>query len=283
MKKKKEDESEKKTHIRPQTCRNCGINGHLYKDCIHPIMSFGIICYKVLEDNTDSIQYLMIQRKDSLSFMEFIRGKYNTSDVMYIRQLVSSMTSNEKGLLIKKPFDEIWNYAWYQSNSSNIKHTNEYMESKNKFEYLNTNNVLSNIMSNIVSMNDQEQEWGFPKGRRKLRESDLDCAIREFCEETRLTPDDIEIIPDILPFEEIFFGTNNVLYKHTYYIAKIKDNNVPLYIDQNCLEQVREVRAVKWFSFEEVLKHIKLYNIERHQIIQKSNKIIRQHEKFRVI
>lgn len=270
-------DNEKRQYIKPQTCRNCGINGHLYKDCIHPIMSFGIICYKIDEDK---IKYIMIQRKDSLSFMEFIRGKYNVNDILYIRQLVSSMTLNEKNLLINKQFDEIWNYAWYQNSASNIKHTSEYIESKHKFEYLVTNNILSNITTNVMHVVDQEQEWGFPKGRRKLKESDIDCAVREFCEETRLTSDDIQIIDDILPFEEIFFGTNNVLYKHTYYIAKIKDKDIRIAVDENCVEQMREVRALNWFSYEEVLQRIKLYNIERHQIIQKTNSIILEYEKL---
>lgn len=276
--KKKEEETEKKQCIRPQTCRNCGINGHLYKDCIHPIMSFGIICYDIDENN--KIRYLMIQRKDSLSFMEFIRGKYNTSDIVYIKQLISAMTSNEKLLIVKKSFDDIWNYAWYQNNSSNIKHTTEYIESKHKFEYLNSNNLINNILHSAHNIIDQEQEWGFPKGRRKLKENDLDCAIREFCEETRLISDDIEIKEDIVPFEEIFFGTNNVLYKHTYYIAKIKNSNVPIFIDYNCIEQIREVRALMWFSFEEVLNHIKAYNIERHEIIKETDKIIKNYEKI---
>jgi 8-oxo-dGTP pyrophosphatase MutT (NUDIX family) len=280
MKKKKEDEPcvERRQYVKPQTCRNCGINGHLYKDCIHPIMSFGIICYKICNNN--EIKYLMIQRKDSLSFMEFIRGKYNVSDSMYIHQLISAMTLNEKNLLIKKSFDEIWNYAWYQSNSSNIKHTTEYIESKSKFEYLYNNNILTNIVNNVVHIIDQEQEWGFPKGRRKLKESDIDCAVREFCEETRLSDTDIEIMKDITPFEEIFFGTNNVLYKHTYYIAKIKNNDISLSVDQSCLEQIREVRALNWFTYDNVVKHIKLYNIERHLIIQKTHTIISEHEKF---
>lgn len=276
--KKKSDESEKKTYNRPQTCRNCGINGHLYKDCIHPIMSFGIICYKYNSDGI--IKYLMIQRKDSLSFMEFIRGKYNVSDTFYIRQLISSMTNNEKNLLLKKQFDDIWNYVWYHNNNSSIKYTAEYIESKNKFEYLHSNNILPNIINNLIHVADQEQEWGFPKGRRKLKETDLDCAIREFCEETRLTSNDIEILSDIIPFEEIFFGTNNVLYKHTYYIAKIKNNDTSVSIDETCLEQMREVRALNWFTYDEVVKHIKLYNIERHHIIQKANNIIRQYEKI---
>jgi 8-oxo-dGTP pyrophosphatase MutT (NUDIX family) len=277
MKKKKDDETEKKQYVKPQTCRNCGITGHLYKDCIHPIMSFGIICYKI-EDNI--IKYLMIQRKDSLSFMEFIRGKYNVTDILYLRQLVSAMTLNEKTLLVKKPFDDIWNYVWYQSNTSNIKHTAEYLESKYKFDYLISNNIIQNIVSNIIQTVEQEQEWGFPKGRRKLKEADIDCAIREFSEETRLTVDDINILRDILPFEEIFFGTNNVLYKHTYYVAKINNNNVDLVVDSTCLEQIKEVRALNWFTFEEVLLHIKLYNIERHQIINKVHQVIKEHENY---
>ena len=271
-------DNDKRQYIKPQTCRNCGINGHLYKDCIHPIMSFGIICYKTDENN--KIKYIMIQRKDSLSFMEFIRGKYNVNDILYIRQLVSSMTLNEKNLLINKQFDEIWNYAWYQNNASNIKHTTEYIESKHKFEYLVSNNILSSITNNVMHVVDQEQEWGFPKGRRKLKESDIDCAVREFCEETRLTSNDIQILEDILPFEEIFFGTNNVLYKHTYYIAKIIDKDIPISVDQNCVEQMREVRALNWFCYEEVLQRIKLYNIERHQIIQKTHSIIMDYEKL---
>lgn len=275
------DQHEKRHYIKPQTCRNCGINGHLYKDCIHPIMSFGIICYKV--DTDKQIRYLMIQRKDSLSFMEFIRGKYNINDILYIRQLVSAMTFNEKNLLLKKQFDDIWNYVWNQGSTANIKHTTEYIESKYKFEYLNNSNILASVINNVVHVVDQEQEWGFPKGRRKLKETEIDCAIREFCEETRLTSADICIIDNILPFEEIFFGTNNVLYKHTYYVAKVKNNDIPIAVDENCIEQVREVRALNWFCYDEVLQHIKLYNIERHQIIQKTHKIISEYEKLYIV
>jgi 8-oxo-dGTP pyrophosphatase MutT (NUDIX family) len=269
-------DSEKKNN-RPQTCRNCGINGHLYKDCIHPIMSFGVICYKIVENE---ILFLMIQRKDSLSFMEFIRGKYGTNDVLYLKTLVQSMTKNEKNLLLKKNFDEIWNYAWYQNNASTIKHTSEYIESKNKFENLKSNNILDRLIYNSFYTSEHEQEWGFPKGRRKLKESDIDCAIREFCEETRLNSDDIEVFNDIKPFEEIFFGTNNVLYKHTYYVSKMKNNDLDVFVDKNCLEQVREVRALKWFNYTETMQHIKQYNVERHQIVQQVYEILKGEEKI---
>lgn len=280
MIKNKDEDGEKRHGNRPQTCRNCGINGHLYKDCIHPIMSFGIICYRL---NNNKYEFLMIQRKDSLSFMEFIRGKYEKMDIDYLQKLISSMTQNEKQLILKKSFDEIWNYAWYQNNQLNIKQTSEYIDSKSKFEYLCDNDIITNIVVNTIYLPDHEQEWGFPKGRRKLKECDIDCAIREFCEETQLHSKDIDIVHDITPFEEIFFGTNNVLYKHKYYIAKLKNDNIQISVDKNCLEQMREVRALKWFDLSNTLNHIKPYYKERQQIIQKTYDILNSSKKDSMI
>jgi 8-oxo-dGTP pyrophosphatase MutT (NUDIX family) len=274
--KKKDDE---KKHFRPQTCRNCGVNGHLYKDCIHPIMSFGIICYKI---ENGIIKYIMLQRKDSLSFMEFVRGKYTTDDIIYIKQLINCMTENEKYMLLNHSFDEIWNYTWCQNSQSSFKHTKEYIDSKQKFEFLINSSAIQNILSNLSKTSVLEQEWGFPKGRKKLKETDIDCAVREFCEETQLTDDDIMIHDKILPFQEIFFGTNNILYKHVYYIAKLIKETSNVYLDNSCIEQIREVRALQWFTCYEVLSHIKLHNVERIEIFKQAHKIISELENISV-
>jgi 8-oxo-dGTP pyrophosphatase MutT (NUDIX family) len=273
MRKMYDNNNKKINYFRPQCCRNCGLNGHLYKDCPHPIMSFGIICYKIVNNN---IQYIMIQRKDSLSFMEFVRGKYNIDDTKYIMKLIEYMTDSEKKLLLNNTFENIWNYTWCQTNYNQFKHTKEYIESKHKFDIIMTNYNIKNSLFitknnyNIIT----EQEWGFPKGRKKLKETDIDCAIREFCEETQLNNTDIEIDTTIAPFQEIFFGTNNILYKHVYYIAKIINNNAEISLDNNCIEQIREIRSLKWFTEIEVLEHIKNFNIERIKIFKKAHSII---------
>jgi len=273
MKKKYDDNNKKNNYFRPQCCRNCGLNGHLYKDCPHPIMSFGIICYKIINNE---IKYIMIQRKDSLSFMEFVRGKYNIEDDKYIIKLIEYMTDSEKKLLLTNSFEHIWNYTWCQINQGTFKHTKEYIESKNKFDIIITDSNIKNILSvkNCNNNNESEQEWGFPKGRKKLREADIDCAVREFCEETQLNNNDIEIDKNIIPFQEIFFGTNNILYKHVYYIAKIINDNAEIQLDNTCIEQIREIRSLKWFSNEEVLNHIKNHNTERIKIFKKAHSII---------
>jgi len=272
----KKTDDNKQNYIRPQTCRNCGINGHLYKDCIHPVMSFGIICYRIKNNN---VEYLMIQRKDSLSFMEFIRGRYKVTDEEYLLDLINNMTEGEKSMLLDGDFDKIWNYAWTQQNINNtVKHTTEYCESKKKYNTVFATNFFINNLKKDKN-NNYEQEWGFPKGRRKLKESNTDCAIREFCEETRISKKDFNIVKDINPFQEIFYGTNNILYKHLYYIAKI-DKDIKLFLDNTSIEQIREIRALSWFNSNDVLKKIKKINIERIELFKETNNKICEKEKI---
>ena len=263
-----------KINFKTQCCRNCGLNRHIYKICPHPIISFGIICYKI-ENNT--IKFLMIQRKDSLSFMEFIRGKYETTDIDYIKRLLSNMTISERNMILNEKFEDIWNYVWYQND--NNKNNKEFINSKIKFYLLNEHNFLKNYIISIKNIYN-EQEWGFPKGRRKMKENDIDCAVREFYEETRINKEDLNLITDIIPLEEIFVGTNGIMYKHLYYIAKLNNNNINIKIDNDCLEQIREIRAIRWYTFNDVIAHIKSYNIERIELFKFATKKIMEYEKL---
>ena len=62
-------------------CNNCGKNGHLYHQCKLPITSLGIIAFRI---NDNQIQYLMIRRKDTLGYIDFMRGKYSVFNKDYI-------------------------------------------------------------------------------------------------------------------------------------------------------------------------------------------------------
>lgn len=265
------------TRTTPCACRNCGQNGHIYRDCPEPITSFGIICFRETEDKR--AEYLMIQRKDSLSFMEFIRGKFDLSQVEYIRSLLKGMTRDERQMLISTPFERLWNHVWYQP--SMPKHTNEYENSKLKFDSLLQGYLIDGKLVRLAEIlrdtpaQFEEPEWGFPKGRRKIREDDIVCAIREFSEETGFAEKDIQLIPEIPAFEEIFFGTNSVLYRHIYYVARItNESHKPLQVDLSNINQAREVRALQWFSCDDVIAHIRSHNQERKKLfLQAHNRI----------
>ena len=69
-----------------QFCNNCGKQGHLYVQCKKPIISSGIIAFRNNENNSGYV-YLMICRKDSLGYIDFLRGKYPLYNKDYILTL----------------------------------------------------------------------------------------------------------------------------------------------------------------------------------------------------
>lgn len=261
---------------KPHTCRNCGHIGHLYKDCPHPITSFGIICYRINPD-TNELEYLMIQRKDSLCFMEFIRGKYELKNTNYIRQLLSGMTQQERQILLCTQFEELWNHVWYQPNIP--RHTTEFNQAKTKFitlkkgfyqenKYINMQYLIQSSTSTSI-----EPEWGFPKGRRRIREEDVHCALREFSEETGLQQSDVKLDKSFNPYEEIFYGTNFILYRHVYYVGCIETyGSKSILVDTTNVNQAREVRSIEWFTYDEAVNHIREHNKERKDIFKQINK-----------
>ena len=69
------------------------------------------------------------------------------------------------------------------------------------------------------------------------------------------------------PMEETYLASNNLKYKHIYYISQIKDNNIVLKIDNNNNSQKIEIGDIKWLSFDEAHKIIRNYNIEKKNIL----------------
>jgi 8-oxo-dGTP pyrophosphatase MutT (NUDIX family) len=267
-----------------QHCTNCGLSGHIFRNCLSPVTSYGIIAVRFLNlnqsslftkttninKNIDQIQFLLIQRKDSLSFVEFIRGKYNPFDDDYIGRLLRNMTVNEQQLISTKTFDEMWCAIWGET--SNVKtHKNDYENSLKKY------GQISSKLPQLIEANPTkwtEPEWGFPKGRRNPYETDINCAIREFQEETALKRGDFTIIQNTFPISETFFGSNQVHYCHKYYIA-VCNNNIEVMMMMDNPHMAREIGAIKWCSLDEAISKIRPDNVEKREVLLKAGKIMR--------
>ena len=243
-------------------CGNCGKNGHIYKDCMEPITSLGIIGYKFFNNE---IKYILIQRKHSYGFVDFIRGKYDINKINYINQLFQEMSIVEIKNIFSKDFLTLWNDIWGNSKIYN----DEYKLSLEKFDEI----IEMNDQLNINSKWDCP-EWGFPKGRRNINESNKHCAVREFCEETNLKTYDINILNNIYPMSEIFVGSNNIRYKHIYYIAEILEEDIK--IDSNNEYQTNEIGKIGWFSTEESRSMFRQYNFEKINILEKLDKQLKK-------
>ena len=189
---------------------------------------------------SDQAQLLMIRRKDSMSYTEFLRGKY--TDTTYLHTLLKNMTQAEQWSIRTQPFDSLWTKLWGHGVEH---HGNEYPHAKECFEKLDLETLLDTHSSPY-----SEPEWGFPKGRRIRCETDVDCAIREFGEETNIPREAFTLFKNVI-LSETFRGTNDVMYKHIYFLATVKDP-AKIQLDQKFTAmQRREISAIGWKSLKE--------------------------------
>ena len=261
------------SYNKPHFCNNCGKYGHSYHQCKLPIISSGIILVTYVNQK---YYYLMIRRKDTLGYVDFLRGRYNETNEYHLQNIINEMTNKEKQNLLHKNFTLLWNDLWSITNTNHSQYKQEEKHSKKKLEQLKENNILTRVINNSHSTW-HEPEWGFPKGRRNYLERDIDCAVREFEEETGIKKEDITIVYNIIPYEEIFMGSNFKSYKHKYFIAfkKINDISIPTNF------QKTEVSKLGWFTYEECLNKIRPYNLEKKNIITKINNVLNNYSIYK--
>jgi len=207
---------------------------------------------------------LMICRKDTLGFIDFLRGKYSVYNKSYILNMMLQMTDDEKVRLNNLDFNELWNSIWGSEELSNQYKTEEII-SKEKFNslkhgILNKNDFYK--LSDIIDDSNKydrwtEPEWGFPKGRRNFQEKDIECAMREFQEETGINK--VRFIDNLIPYEEIFTGSNYKSYKHKYFMGymEYKDTLVTENFERS------EVSKMEWKTYDECIEAIRPYNLEK--------------------
>ncbi len=253
-------------------CNNCGKTGHSYNQCSKPITSLGVITFN---KNMYSRKYLLICRKDSLGYVEFIRGKYPLYNKDYIQNIINEMTIKEKNNLLTKDFKELWQELWgdyygvqYRTEEkSSLDKFNQIKEGIHLFDdtFFNLESLIQSSTTNWI-----EPEWGFPKGRRNFQENDLQCAVREFSEETGFPKNKISIIKNLIPFDEIFTGSNFKSYKHRYFLAYSK------YKEENKFQK-SEVSKLKWMTLDEAIKAIRPYNLERIDLLKNIDKVLHKY------
>lgn len=294
-------------NMNKKICLNCGKCGHHQRQCSEPINSYGIICFticpslginnkhiehffynkyldisefnysnlnniKLIPYFYDKIKILMIRRKNSMNYIEFIRGKYDINQKEHIFKLLQLMTQDENIKIKNINFDELWNELWNKTATSKI-YQKEYNASKNKFNQLKENNFYGFFDDQLSKY--KEAEWGFPKGRRAYSEfsvnnksywpeKNIHCALREFCEETSIDLSNLHILERLTCLEEEYIGTNLINYKHIYYLAST-ETELELNLDNNY--QLTEIGDIGWFTILEAIEKTRPYYEIRIKLI----------------
>ena len=235
-------------------CNNCGEKGHLFRTCRDPVLSCGVLLIdsSTLPANPSTVRVLMIRRKDSMSFAEFMRGKYDVNNEEYVSTLIKNMTLKEQAGIACDSFETLWKQLWGDDRTSS-----DFAPSREKFNQLDRVRMMRQNLSEYT-----EPEWGFPKGRRMRGETDMACAIREFGEETNIPRDAYTVLKNIM-FEETFMGLNNVRYRHVYFVAMLTQPDLVNLTQRFTPMQRREISGIAWKTLEEAETLVRPHHVER--------------------
>lgn len=246
------------------TCANCGGVGHMYRRCNHPVMSYGVICFRRAGGKAE---YLLVQRKDTFAFVDFMRGRYDLNNAAYMRSLFCLMTEDEREAVRGLDFDALQRRL---CGLRRVRQSAESAAARQKHAALCagftlrdertgalTEVGLAGLLAATRSVR-AEPEWGVPKGRRNINESDLRCALREFQEETGIDKRHLQL-QSRKPFDETFTGSDGVRYRHVYYLAEMLSDVE----SRPCAE---EVRACDWVTVEQAVERMK-EQVERVELL----------------
>ena len=245
-------------------CLNCNKKGHNSKNCRFPTNSYGCILFKESPDN--QLRYLMIQRRYTPVYVELLRAKYYTFEIIdykYLTLLIKDLPVTERYYISTYDFDYLWHSLWRWAGTDEQMQCiyEEYDNCKQKFNslkkgfqhsqhgFINFRSLFDTYTADYV-----EPEWEFPKGRREDGESDQQCAIRECSEETTLESEDYKIYLHVKPFQEKFMGINQVKYCNSYYLGELTNYEKPIYYNPTHVEQNKEIRKIGWFTENEIHK-----------------------------
>lgn len=244
-------------------------------------VSYGIALCRYNKEKNNRIEILLIKKRYSYHFMSFVMGHYKKSDTAYLKHLFNNMSYAEKIDIISMQFSQMWYRIWlnnpdkyynivdvYKNNkfsSSPLDHKYDnssihkmYMERKLKFESSFLKDNGKRLRSLIQQSSDSEILWEIPKGGKNTalingkEETNIDCAIREFYEETSIKDNKYKIIYNAKPIIDSYVD-NDINYKTIYYVASL---NPPYdykpYIDYRNFDQIAEIEQIKWVSLAEI-------------------------------
>lgn len=216
------------------------------------IVSYGIIVFTLKksedEDVNDDVFYLLSQRRDSIGYTEFLKDTLLEED---IPKYIESMSHEERQrclLYINEPH-LLWDDLW-------INHkTRVYRENMEKCISTFTRKVekYKDLFLSLENVNN-ENPWGFPKGRKSHLETPVECALREFQEETSI-PQQLVNIVDYKPIRERYTGYDGKEYLTIYYLGyipfipdikpTIKNSIRPEFSISS------EVSSIKWLNYHQ--------------------------------
>lgn len=273
-------------------CVKCGDSNHTNKSCKGPVTSFGIIVFtdnvdafpngriypkfknmcaqhKFYNDKTDidtnnkKRRFILVERKDTIEYLSLIQGNYpdrEPAKSLKINEYVLKLTCKERQNLVFASWHELWKTAGSERRDS--------QKAKVKF-FLNDWKHIESLSVCRYG----EADYIMPKGRLQCGETQLECAIREFSEETGYKKNclDFSETKNFVKTEN-FIGSDGKSYRNVFFLAKIKENSLIDKSLETVPQQKKEVQNVGWFTLNESLTLLR--DQQKKDILLQANSVL---------
>lgn len=209
------------------------------------------------------METLMVHKRTTFSFVDFVLGRYKRNDDERILFLLNRMTSEEKIDIFSLDFGRIWYRIWLINPDSPYcsELSRDTIEKYNSCKKFFEKNFVKDKGTRIIGLlnktrSSPETLWEPPKGRQSSpQEKSLNCAIREFYEETGITPLEYEIM-ELVPYK-ISTENGKIKYVSHYYVAVLHHNskyNNPAHLKINYGDSlhVTEVIGMQWMGLSKI-------------------------------
>jgi len=210
-------------------------------------ISCGVVCYRsVPAGKRQRGEFVVVKKRITYAFSAFVNGLYNSNDKDALMRLFNSMTVDEKILILTCDFGIIWRHVWMNCDPSR-----SFIQSRRRFEDDFIGDRGERLKRMIWATTTSGQlRWEIPKGRKTFPdEMDLQCAVREFGEETGISKENYSIYPSLKRKE--LYADAGKLYETIYFGAIARGNVRPVISARNC-DQMSEICDIRWVTLEEL-------------------------------
>lgn len=243
--------------------------------------SYGIAMCRYNGAKNSQVEMLMIKKRYTYQYFSFVFGHYKKHNVKRLQYLFNNMTFGEKIDILSMNFSTMWYRLWlcdpeknYDSYKKNIataeqlKNLKYYFRKKTKFETIFLRDGGKRLKRLINNSTNASTPWEMPKGGIDTNELELNCAIREFEEESGITPDKYTLLWDVMPIISSH-KDDNVIYKSVYYLAYLNNTNTNWEpkVKFASAHQLAEVEQIQWISLHDI-NFLNLNECSKKRLIQ---------------
>ena len=227
----------------------------------------GVIGFYHDKEKND-FSFLLVERGHSIGYAKILMGHYDINDLGILVRLLEDTTTKERERILTQDFHTLYVDFWGKWDP---RHKASFFKARTKFDCLRkgiSQGTYHYSWARLIKGAKQHYDnpvKEFPKGRKNNQnESDFDCALREFSEETGFSPLSYVLIPYTKPFLMEVIGMDGHMYENLFYVVRFynKEN-----VDDR---ESSEVKKVVWSTYQEAMDEIRPHEKPQKDLLSRA-------------